>query len=118
MRDGLENQQQQRICHDLERILPTLHGIVSMLPDVNLSDPSSELVQLLAELKIAVDSVYPYLPGKVNVVPTASISIPQSQHVIHNSGLVVQGYSAPEDTTLLPLSPERKQKRKKSYAVR
>lgn len=107
--DAISFQVNQRLKHDLAKVLPLLHGISSTLeskPHVNLeSEDLVEFRDLLASLGTQLT---------IEETNTARASTSTKGHGVPPSR---KAHITDVRKHLLPPSPEQKQKRKKSYGV-
>jgi hypothetical protein len=116
---AVTTQIQQRLTYDLQRLLPSLHGLANLLSDSSTQSRQSmipeleEFSDLLSSMRVSIDHIMTQsateanleapLPSRPSILPqTATQNPPSSKCARH--------------PILLPPSPERRQKRKQSYA--
>ena len=112
---AIATQIQRRLKYDLHRLLPSLHGLANLLSDASTQSITPELEEfseLLSSMRVSVDHIMTQsgtrlnseasIPSRPSDLPQAATQHPPSERARH--------------PFLLPPSPERRQKRKESYA--
>ena len=118
-RQAIATQIQQRLNYDLRRLLPSLHGLANLLTDAStqsITPELEELSDLLSSMRVSVDHIMTQSATGAN--PEAPI--PSQPSDLPQAAALSRGQHRPGKRShhpfLLPPSPERRQKRKESYA--
>ena len=114
---AISTQIQQRLNYDLRRLLPSLHGLASLLTDASTQSMTPELEELsdlLSSMRESVDHIMTQSATGAN--PEALIASQPSD--LPQVATLSRGRPGKRSRHpfLLPPSPERRQKRKESYA--
>ena len=109
---AIATQIQQRLRYDLRRLLPSLHGLANLLSDASTQSTTPELEEfsdLLSSMRVSVDHI-------MTQSSTEDRDNPQAPLVPSRPAAQQRPGTKRARPFLLPPSPERRQKRKESYA--
>ncbi|KAF5381270.1 hypothetical protein D9615_008377 [Tricholomella constricta] len=111
---AIAGQIQRRVDHDIDKLLPGLHGLSNLMQDVILQDSNQvrELALVLQSITQGLDKVTPNTSANLHsqLLPSRPVRVQSSSHLSHSP------VRKRVRTNLLPPSPERRQARKDSHA--
>jgi hypothetical protein len=114
---AISTQIQQRLNYDLHRLLPSLHGLSNLLSDAStqsmpLTPELEEFSDLLSSMRMSIDQMTQNATGTNSEAPIPS----WTSDLIQAAAQHPSSSKCTRHPFLLPPSPERRQKRKDSYA--